>query len=157
MAQCCRVSRSTFSTILTLLVVASLSACAAGPHFTPEHQAGFIAGVWHGLISLITLIISVFSDQVAVYELDNTGWGYDFGFWLGIVIMAGGGSSGAHVRQRRRRHDAEWDEIGRKLEAKMRRLIREWSEAEPDDDWKVVGDKAEAKLKRELRRWADEP
>lgn len=141
------------------LVVPSIAliGCAAGDtRFTPENPAGFWAGLWHGMIALITLILGIFSDGVAFYEVDNGGWWYDAGFWLGFVIMAGGAHRGATQPSRRAR-DKEWDEIGKRVEAKLKRLIRSWAEAEPDEDWKVVEAKAEAKLKRELRKWADEP
>jgi hypothetical protein len=140
-----------------ILAIVLLGGCAAGDaRFTPEDPAGFWAGMWHGIISLITLFIGIFSDGVAFYELDNRGWWYEAGFWLGLVIMAGGAHRGATHPSRRAR-DKEWQEIGKKVEAKLKRLIRGWAEAEPNEDWQVVEAKAEAKLKRELRRWADEP
>lgn len=134
-----------------------LLGCAAGDaRFTPEDPAGFWAGLWHGMISLITLFIGLFSDSVGFFELDNRGWRYEAGFWLGLVIMAGGAHRGSTTKSRRAR-DKEWDELGKKVELKLRRMIRNWAETEPDEDWRVVEAKAEAKLKRELRKWADEP
>ncbi|NJK31758.1 MAG: hypothetical protein HC927_04675 [Deltaproteobacteria bacterium] len=143
--------------LLIAIAAIALAGCAAGdPRFTPDDPAGFWAGLWHGLISLITLIIGLFTDEVGFFEPNNRGWGYEVGFWLGIVIMAGGAHRGAS-QPRKRARDKEWEAIGKKVEAKLKRMIREWAEAEPDEDWKVVEAKAEAKLKRELRRWADEP
>ena len=60
-------------------------------------------------------------------------------------------------RGRKSAREKEWGEIGQKVEVKLRRKIREWAEAEPDEEWEVVGDKAEEKLKRKLREWAEEP
>jgi hypothetical protein len=148
---------------LTLLVAISavvLVGCAAGdPRFTPDEPAGFWTGLWHGLISCITLIVGIFVDGVRVYEIDNTGGWYDFGFLLGVAMAWGGGSHGYHRKRsaERVRAEAEWKEIGHKVEAKIRRKVREWAEAEPDDDWEVVEDKAETKLKQRLRDWADTP
>ncbi|EDM76910.1 hypothetical protein PPSIR1_37514 [Plesiocystis pacifica SIR-1] len=146
---------------VTVLVLAvGLAGCAAGdPQFTVDTPAGFWAGLWHGLISLIGLILSLFTD-VAFYEADNTGWWYDAGFLLGIVIISGSGGAGGTRASHKRRaqvHDREWDEVGRKVEAKLENKLREWAEAAPDDDWEEIEIKVSAKLKRELRKWADEP
>ncbi|MFV8752863.1 hypothetical protein ACNOYE_20145 [Nannocystaceae bacterium ST9] len=144
--------------LLALGVVSlTMIGCAAGDaRFTVDDPAGFWAGLWHGMISLITLIIGLFSESVDFWELDNRGWRYEAGFWLGIVIMSGGLHRGATHRSRRAR-DKEWEEIGRKVEGKLKRLLRTWAEAAPDEEWELVEVKAEQKLKREIRKWADEP
>jgi hypothetical protein len=83
------------------LVAVALAACTAGdPRFTVDEPAGFFAGLWHGIISLFTLLISLFTDTVAFYELNNTGWTYDAGFLLGILIITGGGAGGIFSRRR---------------------------------------------------------
>ncbi|MBC8231809.1 hypothetical protein H8E77_19850 [bacterium] len=81
---------------ITTIIILTLMSCAAGPgsKYTPEKQAGFWVGLWHGIIALITLIISFFSDNVRIYEINNTGVWYDVGFFLGIIIIAGGSSGG---------------------------------------------------------------
>ncbi len=145
--------------IVSLVLMLSLAACAAGdPQYTPEAPAGFWVGLWHGVISLVALIVSLFADGVEIYERNNTGTLYDLGFMLGILIISGGGGSTASNRRRRRREqDQEWQEIADKVEAKLRRKIRAWAEAEPDEDWDVVEREAAEKLKRKLRAWAQEP
>jgi hypothetical protein len=55
--------------------------------------AGFWAGLWHGIIAPIALIIGLFQPGVRVYEVRNNGWKYDLGFLLGVVIVLGGGSA----------------------------------------------------------------
>jgi hypothetical protein len=78
-----------------------LAACTAGdPRFTMDNPAGFFEGLWHGVISLITLVVSLFSENVRFYEVDNTGWGYDAGFLLGMLLIYGGGGSGIMARRR---------------------------------------------------------
>lgn len=87
-----------------------LGGCAAGdPQFTPEHPAGFWLGLWHGIISWITLIVGIFEPGVEVYERSNNGGWYDFGFLLGATSIWGGGSSAGYHRSRRgrRRRDAD--------------------------------------------------
>ena len=57
--------------------------------------AGFLAGLWHGLILPITFIISLFNPNVRIYEKNNSGRWYDFGFLLGVSSSMGGSGSAA--------------------------------------------------------------
>jgi hypothetical protein len=52
--------------------------------------AGFLAGLWHGLISPITFVVSLFYPSVRIYEVKNDGLWYDFGFILGVSAAFGG-------------------------------------------------------------------
>ncbi len=53
--------------------------------------AGFLAGFWHGLIFVISLIWCAFNPDVRIYEPKNSGRWYDLGFVLGISASTGGG------------------------------------------------------------------
>jgi hypothetical protein len=81
-------------------LVLVLGACAAGANpqvGTPPESgdvAGFLQGLWHGIISPITFIVSLFTEDVSVYEVHNDGNWYDFGFVLGAGILFGGGFLG---------------------------------------------------------------
>jgi len=55
--------------------------------------AGFWAGLWHGLISPITFLVSLFSSNVRIYETNNRGRWYDFGFIIGVSGAFGGGGT----------------------------------------------------------------
>lgn len=96
---------------VALLVGAALvlASCAAGPN--PEvasgAEAGFWLGLWHGVIVPVTFVISLFTDQVTVYEVDNTGNWYDVGFVLGLTVSFGGSAGGSGSRRRRSRRSAE--------------------------------------------------
>jgi hypothetical protein len=76
--------------MLAILGIMMLAGCVAGVNTAvdvPNDEGetdGFWSGLWHGLISPITFIISLFSDNVNIYEVHNTGNWYDFGFILGI-------------------------------------------------------------------------
>ena len=95
-------------TALVLLAVAGvllLSACAAGPNpalDTGPDPAGFWMGLWQGFIAPITILISLFTDEVSIYEVQNSGNWYDVGFMIGISAVFGGfGGGGAASRRRR--------------------------------------------------------
>ena len=77
-----------------LIAVLMLTSCAAGNEKFDMDPAGFWMGLWHGLISLVTFVISLFNSEVTIYEVNNTGWPYNLGFILGIMIFYGGGSKG---------------------------------------------------------------
>ena len=53
--------------------------------------------------------------------------------------------------------EKEWDEIGEKVEEKVKKGIQKWADesGKEEDEWKEIGKKVEEKIKRELRNWAD--
>ena len=72
----------------------SIQVYAPGPNpllNTPDahgRPAGFWLGVWHGVISPVTLVASFVTRQnVQIYEVHNEGSLYNLGFFLGILIM----------------------------------------------------------------------
>ena len=54
---------------------------------------GFWSGLWHGSIAGFAFIGSLFSDDIAIYAVNNTGGWYDFGFILGVGAFASGSNS----------------------------------------------------------------
>lgn len=76
--------------ILLILFLFTLSSCA---DVTPISQCvdndpyGFFGGLWHGLISPLSFFGSLFSDNIAMYAVNNSGGWYDFGFVLGSGIL----------------------------------------------------------------------
>lgn len=50
----------------------------------PSDPYGFWGGLWHGIVAPISFFGSIFSDDIALYAMNNTGGWYDFGFILGI-------------------------------------------------------------------------
>jgi len=91
---------------LLVLVLLLATACAAGPN--PEVGAagqggvvaGFWLGLWHGIIAPVTFVISLFTDEVTIYEVHNSGNWYDAGFFLGFGVLLGGGASGSRASSR---------------------------------------------------------
>lgn len=84
--------KSFFPVLLLLFVILFITSCAPGNEKFDISPAGFWMGLWHGLISLFTFIISLFRDDVTIYEINNTGKMYNLGFIFGILIFYGGGS-----------------------------------------------------------------
>lgn len=82
-----------------------LAGCAPGPNSaekTPDPAgkiAGFWKGLWHGLISPITFVVSIFNRNVRLYEVHNNGNWYNFGFVLGAGLFLSGGIMGRHRRR----------------------------------------------------------
>ena len=63
---------------------------------------GFWAGLWHGIIAPIDLVIMLFNDKVTVFAQNNTGFWYAFGFILG---SGGWGFLGSKGAKRRKKYD----------------------------------------------------
>ena len=90
---------------VVVLVLLTLAGCAAETNSqvdTPAaagKPAGFLLGLWHGFISPVTFIISLFSKVVGIYEIHNNGNWYNFGYILGCSIIFGGGVLGARRRR----------------------------------------------------------
>lgn len=92
--------------LLVLLLLLLATACAPGPN--PEVGtaaqggvvAGFWLGLWHGVIAPITFVVSLFTDDVTLYEVHNSGNWYDAGFFLGFGVLLGGGASGSRATSR---------------------------------------------------------
>jgi len=75
---------------LFILVAIIFTSCAPGNVEFDIDPAGFWMGLWHGFISFFTFIISLFTNDVGIYEVNNSGWPYNLGFILGIMIFYGG-------------------------------------------------------------------
>lgn len=91
--------------LLLGLLLLLLAACAPGQNpligtAAPGNiPAGFLLGVWHGVIAPVTFVVSLFVDSVNVYEVHNNGGWYNFGFLLGAGALLGGGGAGARRRR----------------------------------------------------------
>ena len=49
--------------------------------------AGVLQGLWHGIISPVTLIMSFFNENVQMYEVHNDGKEYNLGYLLGVALV----------------------------------------------------------------------
>lgn len=88
--------------LLLLVTLITLTGCIPGDgKHTIEKPAGFFWGIWHGWIAPISLVWGLlFNPEIHLYESNNTGWAYDFGFYIAIISGFGGIS---FTRSKRRR------------------------------------------------------
>ena len=87
-------------TILLLLIMIFLTGCIPGEgKHTAIKPVGFFWGIWHGWIAPISLIVQIFNHDIRVYERNNSGWWYDFGFYIAIL----GGFGGLSLTRKKRR------------------------------------------------------
>ena len=93
---------------ISLIAVVLLAGCAKSIDVTAcvgDKTYGFWNGLWHGIISPVTFIVSLFKERVAIYAVNNNGGWYDFGFMLGISIIFGGPCGAARRKRRCRDHE----------------------------------------------------
>lgn len=77
--------------IMLAVVLFMLTGCVPGDgSYTSSRPAGFLWGIWHGWIAPFSLIVGLFRKGITIYEPANTGWWYDFGFYIAIISGFGG-------------------------------------------------------------------
>ena len=93
-----------------LICIIIFSGCAAVenpyrgvPRESVDKPSGFWLGLWHGFIIPVTFVVSLFKSSINIYEIYNTGSGYNLGFMIGIMIIMGGGSGGSTTVVHKRR------------------------------------------------------
>jgi hypothetical protein len=85
--------------LLVLLLLNLLAGCAPGANQfkgTPTGQgviAGFWLGLWHGFIAPFVFVASLFKSNLNIYEVQNNGAWYNFGFLFGLACFFGGGGN----------------------------------------------------------------
>ena len=78
-------------------------AAAANPVSGGSDAAGFWLGLWQGFIAPLAFLVSLFNHSVGIYEVQNNGAWYDFGYIVGLTIFFSGGTAGASTRPRGKR------------------------------------------------------
>jgi len=147
---------------LTLVIALILLGCAPGnerwnQEINPGHNAGFWGGLWHGLIVVITFIISLFTSEVRIYEVSNTGWSYNLGYLIGLMISLGGIFRQTRTKYRLKKKD--WDRFGDRIEERVQKGIKSWldeaDKEKKDKEWEEIAIKIEEKIKEALKEWAE--
>jgi len=77
--------------LLTLIITLCFSGCIPGDGIcTKDKPAGLLWGIWHGWVAPVSLIIGLFNSKIHLFEVNNTGWWYEFGFYIAIIGGFGG-------------------------------------------------------------------
>lgn len=87
--------------ILILILSIMLTSCFPGEREISKDPAGFLSGIWHGWIAPLSLIVSLFKDNVNMYETYNNGFWYNFGFYIAIL----GGFGGFSLSRKNKKDD----------------------------------------------------
>ncbi len=82
--------RITLTILLLLLILILVGCLPASGRYHDLKPAGFFSGIWHGWLAPLSLILQLFNANVRIYEAYNTGWWYDFGFYIAIISGFGG-------------------------------------------------------------------
>jgi hypothetical protein len=93
--------------VIALLLCAAflLTSCIPGDgKYTADRPANFLSGIWHGWIAPVCLVVEIFNPNIRLYEQVNTGFWYDFGFYIAVISGFGGV---ALTRRARRMHHRE--------------------------------------------------
>jgi hypothetical protein len=81
--------------LILVALALTVAGCVATEVPTAINPAGpgFWLGVWHGFVFPVSFILSLFTDNIAVYAVPHNGHWYDFGYFVGIVFLGVGARS----------------------------------------------------------------
>lgn len=89
--------------ILLVAILLLATGCANVATCVSTEEYGFWNGLWHGIVAPFSFIGSLFSDNIALYAVNNNGNWYDFGFAFGAGILSiGGRTYSAHKSSNRK-------------------------------------------------------
>jgi len=92
--------------VLVMLSLVILAGCAPGANQSKgtasDHDgvAGFWLGLWHGFIAPIVFVVSLFKNNLGIYEIHNNGAWYNLGYLFGLACFFGGGGNQAARRRK---------------------------------------------------------
>ena len=87
--------------LVLLAIPLMLTGCLPGDgSYTFDAPAGFLAGIWHGWLAPISLILELCGTGIHMFENINTGFAYELGFYMAVISGFGGL---ALVRRRKHR------------------------------------------------------
>ncbi|MDX9810125.1 MAG: hypothetical protein WCR91_07485 [Sphaerochaetaceae bacterium] len=76
--------------VLVSMIVLLMVSCLPGTVALEKQPSGFFMGIWHGWIAPVSLIVRLFKPEVRIYDPINTGWWYEFGYYMAIISGFGG-------------------------------------------------------------------
>ncbi len=72
--------------LAVLFLALTLAGCAQQPLADTFDPPGFFSGLIHGYLILLSMIGSIFLD-VRIYAFPNSGFFYDLGYLIGVVMF----------------------------------------------------------------------
>ncbi len=109
--------------IVAMFLCSGVVSHYAGDVYWQTAKAGIGAGILHGMIAPVMLIYSLFSN-FGIYEINNKGWFYDFGFILGFLLTWAVGKSTQEVayyynkRKEKKQEMKDIEKVAEKVVAK---------------------------------------
>ena len=152
--------RITLVVLALFVVLCVTTGCAPGNErwASVDSRANFWAGLWHGLIIIVTFVVSWFTNDVGIYEPNNVGFGYNIGFILGCMISLGGGIRAGTHRKRKVRvvhRGPDPDKIARRVERGVKEGLKsafaDKAERVSENEWEDLGRRIEERIKDEMR------
>jgi hypothetical protein len=87
--------RALLTFALLLIASLALAGCGSPNEHVDAGYDGFWDGLWDGMTAGFAFVGNLFGGHYGVYETDNNGNWYDFGFLLGAGVLFGGGGGAA--------------------------------------------------------------
>ena len=77
--------------VVLIMIMIVMTGCLPGNEkYSLIKPAGLLSGIWHGWLAPLSLLLSLFMDDVHMYEVNNSGFLYDLGFYMAIISGFGG-------------------------------------------------------------------
>ena len=92
--------KAVFYLVFAIVAVSLFAGCASQSFERVVDPPGFLFGLIHGFIILLSFIGSLFMD-FEIYAFPNNGGWYDFGYLLGVMLFFGGSGAGSRSRKKR--------------------------------------------------------
>lgn len=77
-----------YSKIIGILCLFILSSCTFAGDPDTYGKNGFLMGIWHGMVSLGALIVSMVNNDIHIYSYSNVGWLYNFSFLICAILFS---------------------------------------------------------------------
>ncbi len=88
----------TVISVVLVLVISGSPVAISLSHFDRDMPVGFGKGMAHGFLLSVNLIRSIFDVRTGIYQIPNTGMGYNAGFFLGIILWFAIGRMGEETK-----------------------------------------------------------
>jgi hypothetical protein len=111
--------KNKYKKYIPLFIVGGLLLLAAGIYIaknrigmatrigSPSEPANFWLGLWQGLIICLAFITSWFDKNIVLYQVNNTGFWYNFGFVIGLTIAIGSSATSSKTKTKASKNKLE--------------------------------------------------